>query len=509
MGTERSGARHGEKPRTRRDGGLPCNFRPAASLGWERSLAVAPSLVATHGRDPSFGRLIRTPRAAARAMRARASRRLRTGPSPARGVARVPRLRPNTFQPFARPHVTSTAQPTTSSTPDSTGITSSSTPGNRAAANATTFAHRMWRIAAAHVSGGNACSLLHDGPATFDAMLALIAGAREEVALESYILRSDAVGRRFAPALADAARRGVQVRVLYDWLGSRGITGAFVAELRDAGVDVRAFNPPKLGARWLGVVPRDHRKLLVVDPDSERGAGITGGVGLGHEWSEGEHPGRPGSGPWRDTAVQIAGPAARSMAHAFERTWALTPHYVRKHPEVSRPTTAPGDAPGAPGEPDATGVVGIVEGEPGRYRVSRALQAVAVEAQRSIWIADAYFTPSPDLIEALTGAARDGVDVRLLVPGRGDHAWVVPVTRRYYPRLRRNGVRIWEWEGEMMHAKSQVSDGRYARVGSTDFNPLGVAINFELDAVVDDAALGARMEAMFEDDLARSREVKA
>ncbi len=367
-----------------------------------------------------------------------------------------------------------------------------------------TFAHRMWRIAAAHVSGGNVCTLLHDGPATFDAMLALIAGAHEHVMLESYILRSDAVGRRFAPVLTEAARRGVAVRVLYDWVGSRGITDAFVRELRDAGVDARVFNPPKLGARWLGAVPRDHRKLLVVD---ER-AGITGGVGLGHEWSEGEHPGRAGSSPWRDTAVQIEGHAAGAMAAAFERMWRLTPRYVRQHRDASRPTIAPGDAPGAPTSPGTTGVVGILEGEPGRYRVSRALESVAVEATRSIWVADAYFTPSPDLVEALTGAARDGVDVRLLVPGRGDHAWVVPLTRRHYPRLLGSGVRIWEWQGEMMHAKTQVSDGRYTRIGSTDFNPLGVAINFELDAMIDDEGLGGQMQAMFEDDLGRSREVK-
>lgn len=373
------------------------------------------------------------------------------------------------------------------------------------AGSASTFAHRMWRIAAAHVSAGNASTLLRNGPATFDAMLALIAGARERVMLESYIFRSDSVGQRFAPVLVEAARRGVRVRVLYDWIGSRGISTAFVRELRDAGVDVRDFNPPKLGARWLGVVPRDHRKLLVVD---ER-AGVTGGVGLGHEWSEGEHPGRAGSGPWRDTAVQIEGPAARPMAAAFERMWALTPRYVRGHPDASRPSTAPADAPGAPGAPDATGVVGIVQGEPGRYRVSRAMESVAVEAERSIWIADAYFTPSPDLVEALTGAARDGVDVRLLVPGHGDHAWVLPMTRRYYPRLLRNGVRIWEWQGEMMHAKTQISDGRYARIGSTDFNPLGVAINFELDAMIDDPGLGREMAAMFEEDLERSREVKA
>jgi cardiolipin synthase A/B len=374
--------------------------------------------------------------------------------------------------------------------------------------DAHTFAHRVWRIAAAHVSGGNASTLLRDGPATFDAMLALIAGARESVMVESYIVRSDSVGRRFAPVLAEAAGRGARVRVLYDWFGSRGTSAAFVRTLRDAGVDVQIFNRPSLRSRWLGILPRDHRKLLVVDPGTDHAGGITGGVGLGHEWSEGTGGG-PGQGrPWRDTAVQISGPAAGAMAGAFERMWALTPQYVRQHPDASRPTTTPKDVfTAADGEGGAC-IVGIIEGEPGRYRVSRAIESVAVTAQRTIWIADAYFTPSGALVEALIGAARDGVDVRVLVPGHGNHGWVLPITRRFYPRLLRNGVRIWEWQGEMMHAKTQVADGRYCRVGSTDFNPLGVAINFELDAVIDDTGIGAQMEAMFTDDLTRSREVR-
>jgi len=131
----------------------------------------------------------------------------------------------------------------------------------------------------------------------------------------------------------------------------------------------------------------------------------------------------------------------------------------------------------------------------------------AISAERSIWIATAYFAPSWSEVEALTGAARDGVDVRILVPARNDHRWVTFITRRYYRRLLTNGVRIWEWKGTMMHAKTSVVDGRWVRVGSTDFNPLGVAINYELDAVIEDAKLGAEAEAMFLDDLEHSREI--
>jgi cardiolipin synthase len=148
-----------------------------------------------------------------------------------------------------------------------------------------------------------------------------------------------------------------------------------------------------------------------------------------------------------------------------------------------------------------------VEGEPLRLRIARALQTQAISAERSIWIATAYFAPSWSEVEALTGAARDGVDVRILVPSRNDHKWVTFITRRYYRRLLTNGVRIWEWKGTMMHAKTSVVDGRWVRVGSTDFNPLGVAINYELDAVIEDATLGAQAEAMFLDDLEHSREI--
>ena len=156
---------------------------------------------------------------------------------------------------------------------------------------------------------------------------------------------------------------------------------------------------------------------------------------------------------------------------------------------------------------DAPSLVGIIEGEPWRLRVARALQMQAIAAERSIWIASAYFTPSPAEVEALTGAARDGVDVRVLVPSRNDHPWVTMLTRRYYRRLLTNGVRVWEWKGEMMHAKTSVIDGRWVRVGSTDFNMLGVAINYELDAIVEDRNIGGQAEERFLADLERSQAV--
>jgi cardiolipin synthase len=356
----------------------------------------------------------------------------------------------------------------------------------------------LWRIAAADVSSGNRVRLLHDGPETFDEMLELIHAATHAVALESYIFRSDEVGDRFADALIAAATRGVNTRVLLDWVGVRGTPRRFLANLRKRGVDVRVFNP--LGARaWLGLVPRDHRKLLVVDGSR----GVTGGVGLGREWLLGVA--RQRRARWRDAAVRIEGPAAGDMLQAFENMWRRVSGEERRGSHrllKKRPTGAHLDP-----ATHERALVGIIEGEPLRQRVARALQMQAISAERSIWIASAYFIPSWAEVEALTGAARDGVDVRILVPSRNDHPWVTMLTRRYYRRLLTNGVRVWEWKGEMMHAKTSVVDGRWVRVGSTDFNMLGVAINYELDALVEDPEIGSEAEDRFLTDLKDSHEV--
>jgi cardiolipin synthase len=360
------------------------------------------------------------------------------------------------------------------------------------------FARGLWRVAAADVSSGNRVCLLRDGPPTFDAMCEMIDGAQSTVDLEQYIFRADDVGHRFAEALTAAVARGVACRVLVDWIGIRGTPRSFFRRLIAAGVVVRIFNPVGF-RRWLGVVPRDHRKLLVVD-----GArGVTGGIGIGKEWRTGVLKKR--RSPWRDTAVCIEGPAGADMTRVFDHMWRRSlgrerrgseRHMTRKsHGAHLDPTT------------DEPALVGLVEGEPGRFRVSRALQIQSVSAEKSIWIASAYFVPSFSEVEALTGAARDGVDVRLLVPSRYDHPWVRLMTVHFYRRLLMNGVRIWEWGGEMMHAKTSVVDSRYTRVGSTDFNPLGVAINFELDAVIEDAALGAQAESMFLSDIDQSKEI--
>jgi len=359
------------------------------------------------------------------------------------------------------------------------------------------FARGLWRIAAADVSADNRVALLRDGPATFDAMLTLIEEAQARLDFEGYIFRDDEVGMRFQEALIRCAMRGVPVRVLIDWVGRMGTPRRFFRTMERAGVEVTLFNPPGFH-RWGGLLPRDHRKLVVADG----AAAVTGGIGIGKEWKHGVL--RRRSAPWRDTAVRIAGPAAVDLQESFDRMWARARHGRPKGMRLIRRPSASHLDP----QVDPPALVGIIEGEPGRMRVSRGLQMQALGAERTIWIASAYFAPSLALVEALAGAARDGVDVRVLVPSRFDHPWLRTIITPFYQRLLKHGVRVWEWRGEMMHAKTNVVDGRWVRVGSTDFNILGVAINYELDAVIEDATIGAQAEEMFLEDLEKSREIR-
>ncbi|HUK64914.1 MAG TPA: phospholipase D-like domain-containing protein, partial [Dongiaceae bacterium] len=208
---------------------------------------------------------------------------------------------------------------------------------------------------------------------------------------------------------------------------------------------------------------------------------------------------------WRDTGVRIAGPGAQDMSAAFEKMWR------RVCGDEPRPRRRDLRGPLGRGvDPDRArgAVVGIIEGEPWRLRLARTYVLFAAAAERRLWLASAYFFPSDAQMEALAVAAMDGVDVRILVPGTSDHPWLSRFTKRTYAYLLNAGVRIWQWNGAMMHAKFGVIDGQWVRVGSTDFNVLGVQVNYEIDALIQDATLGAAAEAMFEQDLANSTEVK-
>ena len=277
------------------------------------------------------------------------------------------------------------------------------------------------------------------------------------------------------------------VRVLYDALGCLGTPRSYWRRLRDAGVEVRSFRPLS-PLDLVANLSRNHRKLVVAD-----GArAVMGGLCIGCEWTgEGTEDGHA----WRDTAVEIAGPAAAVLDQAFARTWSVAGGVLPVEHVAGRVT------------PQGQAEVRVIGGEPGRERTYRVIELLAAGAIDRLWITDAYLVAPPRLFQALRDAARDGVDVRLVVPGSSDLPLVRNLSRIGYRQLLRSGVRIFEWEGPMLHAKTCVVDGRWSRIGSSNLNPSSLVGNYELDVLIEDPALGEAMERQFRLDVARSREV--
>jgi len=350
-----------------------------------------------------------------------------------------------------------------------------------------TVASAINRAAGGRPIPGNQVDLLIDGPCAYDAMLDVITNASRWIHFENYIIRADAAGRRFADLLARRAREGVHVRVLYDGLGSLATPRGYWRALRQAGVEVRAFRPLS-PIDLVSNFSRNHRKLVVGDGSRA----VIGGLCIGCEWT-GEDA--DDGSPWRDTAVEIRGPAAAVLDQAFARTWDIAGGRVLDEDVAGRVA------------PQGEAEVRVISGEPGRERTYRVIELLAAGSISRLWITDAYLVAPPRLFQALRDAAKDGVDVRLLVPGSSDLPLVRNLSRIGYRELLRSGVRIFEWDGPMLHAKTIVADGRWTRVGSSNLNPSSLLGNWELDVLVEDPGLAEAMERQFRLDVARSREV--
>ena len=343
------------------------------------------------------------------------------------------------------------------------------------------------RAAGARPIEGNRLEHHPDSPRALDAMVAAIGAARRWVHFENYIIRDDATGRRFADALAERARAGVRVRVLYDALGSFGTSRRYWRRLVQAGAEVRAFHP-LLTRHALDLLARDHRKLLVADGVWA----MTGGLCIGDEWAGDPARGRR---PWRDTMVAVAGPAAAALDGAFARIWRQT-GVALPPDELDADPASCGDS-----------TVRVVEGVPGRARVYRAVELLAASASERLWITDAYLIAPAPLYASLLDAARGGVDVRLLVPGASDLPVLRNFTRVGYRDLLRAGVRVFEYQGPMIHAKTIVVDRRWARVGSSNLNVSSLLTNYELDLAAECEGLTEELARQFRHDLASSQEI--
>ncbi len=346
------------------------------------------------------------------------------------------------------------------------------------------------RTSDAPLREGNRLELLKNGPRTYDDWIAAIGRAERWVHLDNYIFQNDGIGQRIAEALSEKASQGVSVRVLHDWFGSAYVPRSFWRGMAEAGVEVRAVNPPTVGTP-LGVVSRDHRKLIGVDGEYAS----AGGVCISDGWLVVS----PETGlPYRDTAVSIRGPVVAEVERAFAGVWdeagEALPHDER--PDSENISKA--------GEQAAR----IVVQEPRRMRTLRLIELVTAGVEKRLWVTDPYFLSLPILTQSLMATARDGVDVRVLVPATNNLRWIGAVSRTGYRQFLESGVRIFEYAGPMIHAKTLVADGWWSKVGSTNLNFSSLFANWEIDLVVEDEGFASQMEALFEDDLANAGEVR-
>jgi cardiolipin synthase A/B len=347
------------------------------------------------------------------------------------------------------------------------------------------------RAAGTPLITGNSVRLLRDARENYPSWLEAIAAAKQTIHFETYIIWDDEQGKTFADALATKAQEGVRVRLIYDWLGAVGKTPRrFWQPIIRSGGDVRMFNPPRFSSP-LGWLHREHRKALVVDSK----VAFVSGLCVGQQWV-----GDPAKGiePWRDTGVELRGPAVDAVERAFARAWAVAGERAGIE---EKPLVLPRAAPAG----DVT--VRVVASEPWSARMIRLEQLMAAAAQHRLWVTDAYFAGITEYVQGLRAAASDGVDVRLLVPGSTDIPLLQAFSRSGYRPLLEAGVRVYEWRGSMLHAKTALVDEQWSRVGSSNLNIASWIGNWELDVAVGDHAFTEEMARMYLDDLENSTEI--
>jgi cardiolipin synthase len=346
---------------------------------------------------------------------------------------------------------------------------------------------------------GNKVTLLYDGPQTMASMIAAIESAKDHINLETYIFDQDAVGLQFAELLMARQRAGIQVHVIYDAIGTIGTPQAFFDRMRDAGIRLVAFNPVnplKLVGPW-EPNNRDHRKILVVDGL----VAFTGGVNISSTYansslfrSKSRNNAKVG---WRDTHIRIEGPAVAALQWEFLNNWAS-----QLAPDLSDSNFFP------PLHNAGDKLVRILASAPDGDQDIYAAYLVAINtAVTSIHITCAYFVPDVRILRALTDAARRGVDVRIILPGVRESGLVFYAGRSFYQDMLTSGVRVYELQISVLHAKTAVIDRLWSTVGSTNIDTRSFLHNYEINAVVFDNEFGLAMEAAFDEDMRYSEEV--
>jgi cardiolipin synthase len=343
---------------------------------------------------------------------------------------------------------------------------------------------------------GNKATLLQDGPDTYKAMFDAIRDATDSINVEVYIFSDDSVGQKFADALIAKQRSGVQVNLIYDSFGSHRTPRSFFAAMTEAGIQVLEFNPVNPLSARLRWSPnrRDHRKLTVIDGK----IAFTGGINISGEY-ESASRGRKidPAESWRDTDVEIEGPAVAEFQHLFIDTWQKQNGPALKPLNYFPPLDKKGDE-----------IVRVIGSEPEQFSLIYVDLISAINnAESKIYITDAYFAPGREMIEALEAAVGRGVDVRLLVPGQIDEPLISLATRSDYSGLLQSGVQIYEWQGKMIHSKTATIDDVWSTVGSMNLDWWSIARNNEISAVILSYGFAKQMEFMFNADLERSDKI--
>jgi cardiolipin synthase len=351
---------------------------------------------------------------------------------------------------------------------------------------------------------GNKVTLLRDGPATYAAMYQAIRKAKDHINLETYIFRDDEIGRQLADLLIERQQQGVQVNVIYDSVGSIKTPRSFFERMQQAGIKVLEFNPvnPLETRKRYVLEHRDHRKILIVDGL----IAFTGGINYDSVYSGGSlsRPRRVSGGdgktPWRDTHVQIEGPAAAEFQKLFIGTWKKQggkPLPARNYfPPLSEPGHQLVRAIGS--TPDS-----------GISVFHATLRSAINHSERSVHITNAYFVPDQQLVRTLKSAARRAIDVSLILPSESDFWAPLYAGRSHYSELLEAHVKIYERRKAMLHAKTVVIDSVWSSVGSTNLDWRSFLLNDEVDAVILGVDFGQQMEAMFDDDIAHSKPMLA
>lgn len=348
---------------------------------------------------------------------------------------------------------------------------------------------------------GNKLTLLNDGPQTMAAMLAAIRNAKDNINLETYIFGQDDLGKEFADLLIQKQHEGVQVNIIYDSIGSLKTSAEFFKQLSDAGINLIEFNPVNPFKRLISwhLNNRDHRKILVVDGT----IAFTGGINITDDYSSRSmfrsHSKNKSNLGWRDTHIQVEGPAVASFQWLFMQSWVS-----QRTDDLAARKYFP------PLKPAGDKIVRIIASEPGGgYEVYKAYVLAMQEAKLSIHVTNAYFVPDVQMIAALTKAAKRGVDVKIVFPGISDAGLVMYAGRSFYSELLASGVRIFELQASVLHAKTAVIDGYWSTVGSTNLDMRSFLHNSEVNLIAFDHDFGSVMENAFNEDLKNSVEVTA